>query len=543
MRNAPPEEIRETSLRALHADLLEALEYDERGHGSERRGELLKDVIERMEDLIARDATDRADRLQRLEMRQQELVELEALLASQEGADGEAVRQVAELAKETVALVAKECRQYQQALRHCQIENETLRNSRKELERMANLQQQISPVQEKAERLAEHLVQAVQEKCDLEQKNASLQANLLQAQDKLAQFEEAAQADIAELTALADQREKDRQALLAQCRELSMHLPVDGEGGGRLSIEKETGERDSTSRPARDTIDPATTLHGGRVSHVLRVEREYRAGYVAASEYKALQQELERAHSRARQLAKELNAKHGHGAILSDQIPALGQNVSFDNIEYMRIQEEKDRRIDESTRTVQNLHDEVGVLEAELQRARENEEATMLILEDIKQRELAIIRERDAELRHVRELENTVEDLSTEVERERAAKEDLSRTVAELQQQTLHLAKEKGHLAAELNMRRGDAETNSGAFSRVSSGDTARRTVEAMVLQRLKVAAGGPNDNKKPPAAAGDPRAKITELESKLASMRSALQSVPRMASVSNVGTPSVEKL
>eukprot|EP01064_Diplonema_japonicum_P025842 TRINITY_DN37277_c0_g1_i1.p1 TRINITY_DN37277_c0_g1~~TRINITY_DN37277_c0_g1_i1.p1 ORF type:complete len:605 (+),score=225.88 TRINITY_DN37277_c0_g1_i1:41-1855(+) len=563
----PQERYREESLKALHADLLEALAVN----SEMAQTDLMRDVLARMEDLLAKDATERTGRLGELENKQRQLFDLHNMIQESES---EGLQQVTHLCKESIAHLIHECKLYHQELDRLRAENSTLQDVKTEFqllkkegndmlsalneakERSRYFEEQLTPANEKAESLAAHLVDAVKEKHRMEemvekakaeigetqQRNMRLVHELNQAEDRLVAFEEAAQADINELLERDTQHKRALEQMKKSTTTLDEYknqydLQLNQISTLEVRCSTLSAELALKCKELDASRDKAAEVEQKQRAEAAEQENRYHAAINEKEErIKSLQQQdMQRVDSTGQETMKmretvehltaELAKKCQECATLSLQLGATNEELEEKTELLNSIKEEvivmrdaSELNNSETAHTLQGLKTDMQSrdnmlhdLQEELQNVRRHEQELQVSLDEARKAE------RESRKKVSLDTQRAV-DLEAYLEMEKKGKDELSQTVLELQRQTLNLAQEKGRLVSELSVYRSQYASQT-PLSSVSFDNDSLRDAE-----KLQPRAPTPAHSPAPSHATSQSTSRITELEEKLGKMKSELQ-------------------
>ena len=448
---------RELTLQTLHADLLHTLDEIE----DNEHAHMLREVVLGMEELVAKDAEARTTRLHELDAKQRQLIDLHSAVQQH---DAEEVQAITEMCRESIGHLIAECRHYHHELATLREENSNLRKVKTEIvslkregqevanaltesrDRMAELEHENAIYREKAETLAVHLVQTVKERQELEEKNTTLteksedlQQSLTVCEERLSSFEEAAQADIEELTT------RDKQ--------LSQHLLEKKKEGGVMA------EQVQGLQLRSDKLASELSTKCNEVNHYRQQLAEAGEALQTLKNSSAVAKagEFEKLQNNMHHVTKELTIKCEQVSALTIKLNTAKEALAekdklLDKVrsEAVRIRDLSDEQKTAHTRSEETLQHELrsqgqrysnAVNEAARLRAAEDSHRHQL--EDLRAREIDRSARNAAEAERLREVERVLD-------KERRAKEELAQSVLELQRQTIELAQDKGRLNAEV---------------------------------------------------------------------------------------------
>ena len=514
---------REGSLQSLHDDLLRTLStMDEHEVGTARSE--LREVLRRMEELVAVDAEARTRRLRELDDKQRQLAALHDAVQRQEAGSAQAV---AEACRESIGQLTDECRRYQADLEASQAENATLRRVRGELgalrtegqevvaaleesrTRAAEAEAEAATLRDKAETLAVHLVESVRERQEGEREAATLRERLREAETRLAAFEEAASADIEEFAArdvrvTEELRERTREVGRLRGREEALAAELQEKGR-----EAEAALREADALRCRDDALSAELRDRTRDAEAAARQAEgfRERGDALAAELAARCEQGEAADGLRRSLQNlsgELSDRCEQVATLTLKLKAATASLA-ESDEALNALREEARRIHRMAdgqasahrAEADGLRQQLARRETELAAAAEEAAAAVRRAEAGCAGEVE--RATEARTADARAAEARVKELERVLEKERRAKEELSQSVVELQRQTIELAQEKGKLAAEVgrhlqgaaSIRSGTANTVASSFHHHSVQRVTEGSSAAVVAAAAAAAAGG----------------------------------------------------
>eukprot|EP01059_Diplonema_ambulator_P028194 TRINITY_DN46938_c0_g1_i1.p1 TRINITY_DN46938_c0_g1~~TRINITY_DN46938_c0_g1_i1.p1 ORF type:complete len:670 (+),score=237.27 TRINITY_DN46938_c0_g1_i1:298-2010(+) len=477
--------------------------------------DLMHDVVSRMEDLLAQDATQRASRLGELENKQRQLFELHNLIQQNEQ---EGIQQVTNLCKESITHLIHECKLYHEELDRLRRENRSLQDMKTEFhllkmegngmltalteakERIRYLESQVEPNREKAETLATHLVEAVKEKHSLEEsierlntdlgciqdENSRLSRELKQTEDRLTAFEEAAQADINELL----ERDAQNKQVLEQMKKST------------TTLDEYKNQHDLQMTQIKNYETRCTTLSTELSSKCKELDACRAQGMEAEQRHRTNIAELETSYQRHMQ-----EADQSHRAQIAELEAAYKAHMQEAERRLAAMQQHDTRRMGDAESELSNMKDTIERLTVELTKkcqecatvsvklstANEELEDKASLLNSIKE-EIMLMRDASEHSKHetgqaidslnadIRAKENTIRDLADEVQRLRQSERDLQDALEE----TKHAAHTQAKKVQLDSRRVAELETQLEAERRVK--EDLSLTVAELQKQTLNLA-------------------------------------------------------
>ena len=496
-------EPREASLQALHVDLMSALSEN----NESPRGDLLKGVVDKMEQLLTDDTGERVRRLEVLQHKQDELNELHGMV---EESERQGVETVTELCRSNINYLIEECHIYQSELSALRQENDSLQTIKHEFDFLRREGSDVThaltvakdqirsmePYQEKAEKLAKTLVQTVAEANRMEgqleiskedlSKTAAANVHLMEEvsklEQKLQQFEAAAEADISDfserdkhLTQEISLQVSKVDSLSIRCHALTTELSTKCEEVNTLKLQLQ-------GRVAEEEVDDIKKQYANIIKEKGNVQNDLTTTKDTVRELQQTVRELQSrlAESQSElgscklrerdlmssndQMTAELTTANLKVASNIREIKELETNENASQIhltqEYSSKCTENSKlilRVGELERTLDEQQQLVHRLKSENTRLLDTE----MINETLQTRLSETIRELDERTQinislrseNARLGDNNVatETLKGQSERDTRQKEEMAKTIHDLQKQTLQLAQEKGRLNAEVS--------------------------------------------------------------------------------------------